>query len=320
MRAAVVVRYGPPEQVVVTDVRTPEPRPGEVLVRVEAAAVTAGDARLRAGRFPAGFGVLARLGVGLRGPRARILGGTLSGRIERVGRDVTRFSPGDLVAGMTGMRLGTHAEYATVRAASLVPKPAGVGHSDAAGVLFGGTTALWFLRERARIRAGHRVLVNGASGAVGSSAVQIAAHLGATVTAVTSARNTAFVTGLGAHRVVDYTTTPVTGLDERFDIVFDAVGNVSRAEGLRLLAPGGSLVLAVANLLDTLRARGPVLAGPARERAEDFGYLLDLVSSGQFAPVTEVVGGLDRLPEAHRRVDTGRKVGNLVITPHSAAG
>ena len=197
MRAAVVNRYGPPEDIVVAEIPTPELRPGEVLVRVEAVAVTSGDARLRAGRFPKGFGLLARLGVGLRGPRRRILGVALSGRVERVAPGVQGFAPGDEVAGMSGTRLGAHAEFVAVPAASMVHKPGTVAHADAAGVLFGGTTALYFLRDRAGVRPGDTVLVNGASGAVGSSAVQLAKYLGADVTAVTSAPNADLVAGWG---------------------------------------------------------------------------------------------------------------------------
>ncbi|WP_199035690.1 NAD(P)-dependent alcohol dehydrogenase [Glycomyces salinus] len=315
MRAAFVDRYGPPERITITETPPPEPRKGEALVRVEAAAVTAGDARMRAGRFPKGFGALARLGIGLRGPRARTLGGTLSGRVEKVAPDVTRLAPGDQVAGMTGARMGSHAEYVAVPAAALVYKPTEVSHADAAAVLFGGTTALHFLRDRAEVAPGDTVLVNGASGAVGTSAVQLARHFGAKVTAVTSARNRSLVADLGAGRVIDYAETPVARLEERFDIVFDAVGNITRAEGLRLLNPSGSLILAVAGLLDTVLARGPVLAGPAPERAEDFAFLLELAASGDLDPVAEVVGGLEALREAHRRIDTGRKVGNLVIAP-----
>lgn len=315
MRAAFVERYGPPERITVAETPRPEPRAGEVLVRIRAAAVTAGDARLRAGRFPRGFGFLGRLGVGLRGPRVRVLGGTLSGSVEKAAPDVARPAPGDEVTGMTGARMGSHAEYVAVPAASLVPKPENVSHAEAAAVLFGGTAALHFLRDRAGVAPGDTVLVNGASGAVGTSAMQLARHFGAKVTAVTSARNRDLVVSLGAGNVVDYAATPVARLEERFDIVFDAVGNLTRTEGLRLLAPSGSLVLAVAGLLDTVRARGPVLAGPVPERAEDFAFLLDLAASGDLDPVAEVVGGLESLREAHRRIDTGRKVGNLVIEP-----
>lgn len=317
MRAVVVESYGPPDHAVVRDVPVPELRKGEVLVRVEAVAVTSGDARMRAGRFPPGFGPLARLGLGVRGPRRRILGSALSGRIERVGPGAGDLVPGDEVTGMNGMRLGAHAELVAVAAVNLTRKPVGVGHAEAAGAIFGGTTALHFLRDRARVRTGDEVLVNGASGAVGSSAVQLAKQLGAEVTAVTSGRNREFVTRLGADRVVDHLTTAVTGIPDRFDVVFDAVGNITRAEGLRLLRPDGSLILAVASLLDTVRARGRVFAGSAPERAEDIAFLLGLVRDGALDPVTEVVGGLDAVQEAYRRVDSGRKVGNLVILPNA---
>ncbi|MBG6181663.1 NAD(P)-dependent alcohol dehydrogenase [Arthrobacter sp. CAN_A1] len=315
MRAASVTRYGPPERIVISEIPLPEPRQGEALVRVEAAAVTAADARLRAGRFPQGFGLLARLGIGFRGPRARVLGSAFSGRIESVAPGEMRFAPGDEVAGMNGLRMGAHAEYMTVRTQKLVRKPDELSHEDTAGVLFGGATALWFLRDRAGVKSGDRVLINGASGAVGSSAVQLARYLGATVTAVTSSRNRDLAVRLGAGRVLDYEEVPVATIDDHFDVVFDAVGNLSRSEGLRLLVPTGSLLLAVASLFDTVRARGRVHAGPAPERGDDFAFLLDLVVRGDLDTVTEVVGGLERVREAHRRIDTGRKVGNLVILP-----
>lgn len=319
MRAAYVARYGPPEHVSIVELPVPEPGPGEVLVRVEACAVTAGDARMRAGRFPRGFGLPARLAIGLRGPRRHVLGVVLSGTVERVGPGAARFAAGDSVAGMTGARCGAHAEYAVLRESALAALPDGVSHEGAAGVLFGGTTALHFLRERAGVAPGMSVLVNGASGAVGTSAVQLAAHFGAEVTAVTSAPNRELVSRLGAARTVDYRETPVERigdrLGERFDIVFDAVGNVSRAEGLRLAKPEGSVILAVAGLAETITARGRVLAGSSPERAEDFALLLGLLAEGRLDPVTEVLGGLDAVPEAHRRIDTGRKVGNLVVLP-----
>jgi NADPH:quinone reductase-like Zn-dependent oxidoreductase len=315
MRAALVSRYGPPDAVTVSGVPTPVPGAGEVLVRVAAAAVTAGDARLRSGRFPAGFGLLVRLAMGLRGPRRRILGAAFCGTVVEAGPQVTGVRVGDEVAGMTGMRMGAHAEYVSVPATCLVAKPAEVGHAEAAGILFGGTTALHFLRDRAAVRPGARVLVNGASGAVGSSAVQLATYLGGVVTAVTSAKNTALVSRLGAAEAIDYTSSPLSTLDGPYDVVFDAVGNLSRADGLRLLAPNGRLVLAVASLLDTLRASGRVVAGAAPERPEDMALLLGLVAEGRLDPVTESLGGLESLPDAYRRIDSGRKVGNLVVLP-----
>lgn len=315
MRAAVVQRYGSPEVVEIIDVPRPRPTATQVLVRVDAAAVTAGDARIRGARFPPGFGALARLALGLRRPRRPVLGGTFAGTVVEVGGSVTRWSPGDRVGGMTGTRMGTHAEFVAVPADRLVAVPEGVSQDDAAGVLFGGTTALQFLNHKVEVAPGSTVLVNGASGAVGTNAVQLARHFGATVTAVTSGTNAASVRSLGADRVIDHTTTDVTATGDRYDIVFDAVGNLSIATGRPLLRPGGSLLLAVAGLGETIRARGDVVAGPISERPEDWAQLFGLIADGRLEVVIDGVLPLDDIVEAHRRVDSGRKVGNLIVHP-----
>lgn len=315
MQLVRVERYGPPEAIEISDAPVPRPGRGEVVVQVKAAGVSSGDARMRSGRFPPGFGLLARLGIGLRGPRAGVLGSTFSGVVTEVGEAVAELAPGDEVAGMTGVRMGCHAEFAVVPAVAAVRKPAALSHPDAAGVLFGGTTALHFLRDRVSMQPGATVLINGASGSVGSAAVQIAAILGGTVTAVCSAANRDLVTRLGAERWIDYRRTPIAGLDDRFDVVFDAVGNLSRADGLRLRTPDGALVLAVAGLLDTVRGGRGIYAGSASERAENVAQLLAWAADGRLDPVVTVVGGLSALPEAYRQVDGGHKVGNLVILP-----
>ncbi len=315
MRAAVVHEYGAPGVVRVVDIDTPTPGPRDVLVRVHSTAVTAADSRIRGARFPRGFGPFARLVFGLRRPRRPVLGNTFSGVVEAVGSKVDGISVGDEVAGATGLRMGTHAEYAAVPASRVVARPAGVGHDDAAGVLFGGTTALFFLRDKASVGAGTTVLVNGASGAIGTSAVQLAKHLGATVTGVTSGANADLVRSLGADHVVDYTTTDLASLPERYDVVLDTVGTLSPTSGRRLLADGGVLLLAVADLGETLRARGDVRAGSAPERAEDARELLDLVASGALRVVIDRVVPLDEVVAAHERVDSGRKVGNIVLHP-----
>lgn len=317
MTAAHVDRYGPPETITVGSAPRPAPGRRDVLVRVDAAAVTAGDARIRSGRFPRGFGALARLGIGLRGPRKRVPGVVFAGRVAGVGDEVSSVAVDDDVAGMTGARFGAHAEYVAVPATALAPIPHDVSHADAAGALFGGSTALHFLRDRARLGARETILINGASGSVGSAAVQIAARFGAIVTAVSRESNHPLLRRIGAAHTIDYRSTPVAGLGETFDVVFDAVGNLSRAEGLRLAGPTGRVILAVANLGDTVAARGRVLAGTAPERREDFACLLDLVARGAFDPLVTVAGGLDALPDAHRTIDSGRKVGNLVIRPHA---
>lgn len=315
MRAAVAREYGGPGVVRVVDVDTPSPGPRDVLVRVRATAVTAADSRIRGARFPRGFGPFARLAFGVRRPRRPVLGNTFSGVVEAVGPKVAGSAVGDEVCGTTGLRMGTHAEQVVVPASRVVPKPPGVSHDDAAGVLFGGTTALFFLRDKATVGPGTRVLVNGASGAIGTSAVQLARHAGAVVTGVTSGANVDLVRSLGAQHVVDHTTTDVRSLPDRYDVVLDTVGTLSPSAGRRLLADGGVLLLAVADLGETLRARGDVKAGSAPERAEDVRELLALVASGALRVVIDRVLGLDDIVAAHERVDSGRKVGNLVVHP-----
>lgn len=297
------------------EVPRPEPRRNEVLVRVVAAAVTSGDARIRGARFPPGFALPVRLAFGLRGPRRRILGMVFSGLIEAVGPGVTDVAPGLAVCGMTGMSMGAHAEYVSVAASRVTAVPNGVSHTDAAGLLFGGSTALYFLRDRASVGPGKTVLVNGASGAVGSNAVQLAKHFGATVTGVTSAGNADFVRGLGASHVIDYAVSDVGTLTDRFDVVFDAVGNLSIASGRPLLREGGVLVLAVASVWDTLRARRGVVAGSGPERAADFAWLLQRVAANELTVVVDRTFPLDQICDAYRLVDGGHKRGNVLVRP-----
>lgn len=313
MRAAVVARYGPPEVVSVEQVPDPVPGKGRVLVRVHATAVNSGDARIRGCRFPPGFALPGRLALGLRGPRRRVLGGVYSGVVEAVGPGVSGVTPGEEVCGMTGAAMGAHAELAAVRADRLVAKPADVSHEQAAAILFGGSTARFFLGDLAA--PGRRVLVNGGSGAVGTAAIQLAHLSGAHVTAVCSDRNAELVRSLGADEVVDHARTSVLDLAERYDVVLDTVGNLDRRTGRRLLAPGGTLLLAVAGLADTVLARGDVRAGPCTEDPEDFTWLLDRVAAGELRAVVERTVSLSQVVAAHRLVDTGRKVGNVVVIP-----
>ncbi|GAA1074111.1 NAD(P)-dependent alcohol dehydrogenase [Nocardiopsis metallicus] len=315
MKAAVVKRYGAPDVVRLVELPVPEPRAGQVRVRVAVTAVTAGDARIRGARFPKGFGPLARLMFGVRGPRRKVLGNVFSGTVDAVGAGVTDLSPGDEVCGMTGPGMGAHAEYVVVAAAQAVPKPAGVSHEDAAGVLFGGTTALFFLRDEATLKPGASVLVNGASGAVGTNAVQLAGHFGARVTGVASTPNLDLVTELGAEHTVDYTSTGLASLTDRFDVVLDTVGNLSPASGRRLLNDGGVLLLAAAGLWELITARGNVRAGAAPERPEDFAFLLELVAEGALTSVTDRIVPIEEIVAAYRRVDSGRKVGNVLVRP-----
>ncbi|WP_347756349.1 NAD(P)-dependent alcohol dehydrogenase [Agrococcus sp. ProA11] len=315
MRAAVVDRYGPPAVARITELADPRPKRGQVVVRVEAAAVTSGDARIRGGRFPAGMGVPARLALGLRGPRNRVLGMAVSGTVGAVGAAVTGLAVGDGVAGMTGARMGAHAELVAIEARRLVRKPAALSHDAAAAALFGGTTAWHFLHDVAKLRAGQDVLVIGASGAVGTSAVQLAKLAGATVTGVASDRNRALLQRLGVDEHVDYTTTDPVGLGRRFDVIIDAVGTLTPASARALVREGGTAVLAVASLGQLLRARGPVKAGTAPGSAALVERLLPLLEQGVLDPVIQQALPLADIADAYEIVDSGRKVGNVLVRP-----
>lgn len=315
MQAAVVRRYGPAETVKIERVPRPEPGAGEIRVRVRAAAVTSGDARIRGARFPRGLGIFARLGLGLRGPRRPVLGMAFSGEVDALGPDTRAIPLGTAVCGMAGAGMGAHAEYLVLSESRAVPKPAEIAHIDAAAMVFGGTTALFFLRDSANVVAGQSVLVNGASGAVGTNAVQIARHLGARVTGVTSGTNLDLVSSLGAETVFDYRTTPVADIGKRFDIVFDTVGNISPKSGRALLNDGGTVLLAAAGLGDMLRSRGNVKTGQAPERAADIATLLEMMRDGRLRAVVEAALPLNEIAAAYRRVDSGRKVGNIVVEP-----
>lgn len=304
MRAAVVDGYGAPDVVRIAEVPSPTPRADDVLVRVKAVAVTSADSRIRAARFPAGFALFARLAFGIFRPRRTILGSSFSGEAAAVGPRVRGIAPGDGVCGMTGAKFGAHAEYVAVPAKKLAQKPPEVSHEDAAGLLFGGTTALFFLRDKASVGPGTSVLVNGASGAIGTSAVQVAKHFGATVTGVTSPANAALVADLGAERVIDYTNEDLASTTDRFDVVLDTVGNLSIRSGRRLLSAQGMALLAVANLGEIVRARGNVRTGIAPERVEDYNLLLQLVADGKITVVHDQTYDLDDIAQAHRRVDS----------------
>jgi NADPH:quinone reductase-like Zn-dependent oxidoreductase len=322
MRAAICTSYGGPEVVRLAEVPPPVARDDEILVRVHATTVASGDCRLRGANFPAGFGLLARLAFGITRPRQPILGTELAGVVESTGARVTRFRPGDEVFAMSGAKFGCHAEYKALRAhGPIAPKPANLALADAAALAFGGTTALHFLRGPGRLQRGERVLVNGASGAVGVAAIQLARHFGAHVTGVCSARNTALVRSLGAAAAIDYATTDFAECGERWDVVLDTVGNASFARGRHALNPGGRLLLVAGTLGEMLKApiqslsgTVKVAGGTAPERAEDLMTLKRLCEAGEFTPVIDSRFAFDRIAAAHARADTGRKVGSVLVT------
>lgn len=322
MRAAVYHKYGAPEVVRVESRPTPAPAEGEVLVHVRASTVSSADVRARSLRMPRGFGPFARPAFGLFGPRKQVLGTELAGVVAAVGRGVSKFAVGDAVFAFPGFELGCHVEYRTLREdGRILPLPRGVSFEQAAAISFGGTTALHFLQRMGRLAPGEKVLVIGASGAVGSAAVQIAKLLGGEVTGVTSSGNLELVTQLGADRVIDYTTTDYLRSGERYDVIFDTVGATHYAACKGLLNSAGRLLLAAASLPEILEGawattmhRAKVSAGPAPERSEDLKVLRQWAEEGRFRPLIDRAYPLERIADAHAYVDRGHKRGSVIIT------
>ncbi len=321
MKAIVYERYGPPEVLRLQEVPGPTPGDGEVLIEVRATTATSGDARLRAMNVPAGFGLMGRLALGVFAPRRRILGMELAGVIVATGRKVTRWQVGTAVFAMTGGSMGAYAELrALPEDGAIVEKPANLTFEEAAALSFGGHTALDFFR-RGKLAKGERLLVNGASGAVGTAAVQLAKHLGAHVTAVCSAANLQLVRSLGADAVIDYRQDDFATSGERYDLIMDTAGTAPFARSKGSLKPGGRLLLVLAGLPDILGALlasavtdKKVVAGPAGERVEDLRLLADLAEQGKYRPIIDRVFPLERMAEAHALVDSGHKRGNVVVS------
>lgn len=318
MKAVVCTGYGSPEVLEVREVARPVPEDHEILVRVLATTVTRGDTIMRSFRVPPLFWIPGRLALGITKPRHPILGMELAGDVEAVGEAVTRFRVGDAVLASTfASGFGGHAEYKCLpQDGIVVRKPANLSYEEAAGVAYGAITALWYLRDGG-VGPGSRVLVNGASGAVGTYAVQLAHHYGADVTGVCSTGNVELVKALGADRVVDYTEEDFTQDGDLYDILFDAVGKCDFWRCLASLAPGGVFI---STFMVRSRARWlswrtghRVIAGTAEERLEDLELLAGLLETGEVRPVIDRVLLLEQAGEAHAYVDTGHKKGNLVL-------
>lgn len=327
MKVAFVPRYGPPEVVEFREAPTPDPGPGQVRIKVFATTVTAGDWRVRSGVMPRGFGALRGLVLGFGGPRKPVLGTEAAGVVDAVGAGVTRFSVGDAVVAFPGGQMGAHAAYVVVpEDGCLVAKPSNLTFEEAASLPFGGLTALDFFR-RGELKAGERVLVNGASGNVGTACVQLAKHQGAHVTAVCSAANADLVRSLGADEVIDYATTDFASGAARYDVIVDTVGNAPYPRSRSVLAERGRLLAVAADLPAILGAAfvgGPrkhrVVAGEAAEKVEDLRALVELAGQGAFRPIIDRRFPFERLVDAYRVVDSGRKRGSVVVVVDAHAG
>lgn len=316
MQAAVCERYGPPEVVQIRDVPQPSPAAGEVLVRAHATTVNSGDARMRALRVPRGVRPLVRLQLGVTKPRQPVFGFDLAGSVEAVGDAVTRFRVGDRVVASRGFDFGCHAEYASVAEdGTIAPIRDGLSDEQAVAVCFGGATALHFLR-RAELAPGESVLINGASGAVGTMAVQLAKHMGAEVTGVCGGGNAELVTRLGADHVVDHTREDFTGNGRRYDVIMDNHGNAPYKRVAGSLAPDGRFLMVIGDLWQMLAAvpRKRVIGGTASLSGDDFRELMALAGAGVLQPVIDTILPFEQIVDAHRRVDGGHKVGSVVLT------
>ena len=321
MQAALVTRYGPPDVVVIRQVPTPKAKAGQVIVRQHATSVTSGDSRIRAARMPRGFGLVLRLVFGFTGPRQPILGNCIAGEVAEVGPGVSSPRVGDRIMATTGFAMRAHAEYVAIKASRAIALPQGLSMAEAAALPFGALTALFYLRDRAKLKAGEKVLVIGASGAVGAAMVQLAQHMGAEVTGICSAANQGLVLGLGAAQVIDYHERDFRTLGQRYDVIVDCVGEATAQTCAGALVPGGRLCLVIASLGSQLTASRQsrrfgiqIIAGVGKENPEDLRYLADLAAHGSLRPHIGASLPFERIVEAHGLADTGRKRANTVIT------
>jgi NADPH:quinone reductase-like Zn-dependent oxidoreductase len=316
MKAVVCDRYGPPDVLRLEDVARPVPGLDEVLIKIHATTVNRSDCHYRLGTPP-----VARLVTGLRRPRHRILGTELAGEVEAVGPAVTEFKPGDAVFGVKAWKFGAHAEYICMReSAALAPKPAGVSFEEAAAVCDGVILALMGLR-RADIRTGRSILVYGASGSIGTAAVQLSRHFGADVTAVCDTKHLELAKTLGADQVIDYTREDFTGNGQTYDVVFDAVGKHSFGRCRASLNPGGIFLatdqlhnLVLALWTSRIGDKKVVFPIPPRYTKPDVVFLKGLMEAGQYRAVIDRRYPLEDAVEACRYVETGQKTGNVVLT------
>ncbi len=321
MKAAVCERYGPPEVVQIHEVPTPQPATDEVLVRAIATTVNSGDARMRALRVPRGLGLPMRLKLGITKPKQPIFGFDVAGHVEAVGSAVTSFRPGDLVVASRAFAFGCHAEYVCVEeTGAIAPIPPNVSPESAVAVCFGGSTTLDFFKL-ANFNDGESILVNGASGAVGVMAVQLAKQRGSEVTAVCSGPNVRTVEGLGADHVIDYTSEDWTKNGQRYDVIMDTHGNAPYKRVKGSLKPGGRVLMVAGDLAAMVAAARQSAVITRTEKNSpttdaNFRTLMALAADGQLEAVIDTVLPFERVAEAHGRVDTGHKVGSVVLTHH----
>jgi NADPH:quinone reductase-like Zn-dependent oxidoreductase len=321
MKAVVCPKYGPPDVLQLKEVAKPVPKDNEVLIKIHATAVTSGDVMARNAIFPAGFGLLWRMMLGIRKPKNPILGSDLAGEIESVGKDVKLFKKGDQVFGDGGANMGTYAEYKCMsEEGAIALKPTNMTYQEAAAVPFGGGTALFFIRK-GNIQKGQKILIYGASGGVGSFAVQLAKYFRAEVTGICSTINLEMVKSLGADSVIDYTQEDFIKNGETYDIIFEAVGKSPFSRNKNSLKKAGIYLSSSDGLLETIRgiwtsmtSGKKVVFGFAAGNQEKMSFLKELIEAGKLRSVIDRTYPLDKIVEAHKYVEKGHKKGNVVIT------
>jgi NADPH:quinone reductase-like Zn-dependent oxidoreductase len=324
MKAIVWTKYGPPEVLQLKEVEKPAPRDREVLIRIHATTVTAGDCELRSLKLPIALWLPIRLVLGFRTPRIRFLGQELAGEIEAVGNEVKRFRPGDQVFAWTGLRLGAYAEYTCLpEDGMLAIKPTNLTWEEAAVLPVGGLEAVHFLRQ-GTIQGGQKLLINGAGGSIGTFAVQLAKYYGADVTAVDSTGKLEMLRSIGADKVIDYTRDDFTRSGETYDVIFDVIGKSSFSRSIKALTQNGLYLLGnpglsqrVRGLWVSMTSSKKVIPYTSRTTSEinaDIRILTQLLEAGKLKPVIDRTYPLEQAAEAHRYVETGQKKGNVVIT------
>jgi NADPH:quinone reductase-like Zn-dependent oxidoreductase len=316
MKAIVYSKYGPPEVLQLKEVEKPLPKDKEILVKIKATAANSGDCRIRrADPFA------VRFFFGLINPKINILGGVFSGEIEAIGKDVKLYKVGDKVFGSTDLHFGAYAEYICLpESGTLALKPNNLTHTEAAVIPFGGTAALHFLKKAA-IKPGQKVLIVGASGAVGSAAIQLAKCFGVDVTGVCSTLNIDLVKSLGADKVIDYSNEDFTQNGEIYDVIFDTVKTISVSRSLKSLNKKGTMILSAAGLSEmfqgfwiSMTSDIKVLTGVIKLTVENMNFLKELIEAGKMKPVIDKTYPLEQMAEAHAYVDKGHKKGNVAIT------
>ena len=321
MYAYTYSEYGSPDVLNYVQLPMPTPKPNEVLIRVCATTVSAGDWRARSLSVPAGMGLVARLFFGIRQPRKPVLGTEFAGIIVVVGGDVTAFKAGDEVIGFPGAGFGAHAEYIVMpEGGKIVHKPAHLSFEVAAAIPFGATTAYDFLVNKGKLQTGERVLINGASGSVGSACVQIAKHFGADVTGVCSAANADLVRAVGADRTIDYNAQDFTLEGPQYDMIVDTVGTAPWVRTRTALRPNGRMVMIAGSAADMIfgsflaRIAGKrLIGGVSSEAVEILRNVVRLSAGGHFQPVIDRRFDFSQMVAAHAHVDTGHKKGNVVV-------